>query len=170
MYKISRNAGNSTRTVVCAGVEPDGSCLVHPKGRPATDVHRVSPAQLAVVRKVRDCALKRVHYAHRKLSGGKKTTTQLYVLHIGNGYYKIGCSDDLDKRIRAGRTWVPKIEKTATRTIPEAKTGNWRKYERRIHSKFSANRCAQGGKEVFRLNRQDVGNVVEYMKKMRFGL
>lgn len=98
----------------------------------------------------------------------KKSTTQLYIVQTGSGTYKIGCTDDLDSRMRAGRTWCANMRAISTRTIPKHKTAHWRRYESKIHKRLSSKRCKEGGNEVFKLKSADLHGAVKYMHSMRF--
>ena len=108
------------------------------------------------------------HSVVRRIRQSTSSTTQLYILKTGAGIYKMGCTDDLMARMRAGRTWCPDMVKVASRTIPKPKTGNWRRYENKLHARFSSNRCRNGGSEVFKLSTHDAKNASQYMSRMRF--
>lgn len=94
--------------------------------------------------------------------------TQLYILKTGAGIYKIGCTDDLEARMRAGKTWCPRMTKVATRMIPRHKTRDWRRYERKMHRRFSDNRCEAGGCEVFKFTNAQASDAVGYLGRLRF--
>lgn len=115
---------------------------------------------------------KRITLGHfsvvQRLPFQNQTKTQLYILKTGAGIYKIGCTDDLSARMRAGRTWCSRMTKVASRAIPYHKSGNWRRYEKKLHARFSGNRCQSGGCEVFRFTSQQVQDVTAYMKRLRF--
>tara|TARA_B110000046_G_scaffold85655_1_gene93711 strand:- start:1805 stop:2320 length:516 start_codon:yes stop_codon:yes gene_type:complete len=117
-----------------------------------------------VVKPVRKCSVRTkcanptVHSKH----------TQLYIVQTDSGTYKIGCTDDLDARMRAGRTWCANMRTVATRTIPRHKSANWRRYEGKVHKRVSKQRCSNGGNEVFKLKRGDLRMAVKYMHNMRF--
>lgn len=96
------------------------------------------------------------------------STTQLYIVQTGSGTYKIGCTDDLEARMRAGKTWCANMRQVTSRTIPKHKTQNWRRYESKVHKRVAKNRCANGGNEVFKLNMSGLKDAVKYMHNMRF--
>ena len=97
-----------------------------------------------------------------------ESTTQLYIVQTGSGTYKIGCTDHLEARMRAGKTWCANMRQVASRTIPKHKTLNWRRYESKVHKRMAKNRCANGGNEVFKLNAAALREAVKYLNNMRF--
>lgn len=117
---------------------------------------------LTIVKSIRKCS---VRPNTTKLT---PSTTQLYVVQTGSGTYKIGCTDDLDARMRAGKTWCAKLRLVATRTIPAQKSSEWRRYESKLHKRLAKKRCVDGGNEVFALKMAEVNVLKRYMKNMRF--
>lgn len=98
----------------------------------------------------------------------KMNNTQLYIFKLYHGIYKIGCSDDVNRRFQEGKTWSSEIEIIASRKIPALKSSNWRHYEHKIHKEFSGNRCVGGGTELFRFAPREVHKAKNFMKNMRF--
>ena len=104
----------------------------------------------------------------RKNTVCNKNSTQLYVFKLHHGIYKIGCSDDVSKRLKQGKTWSPNIELVYNKKIPAQKSKNWRFYECKIHKEFCNDRCENGGTELFRFAPRKLDQVVGYIKNMRF--
>jgi hypothetical protein len=98
----------------------------------------------------------------------KNSNTQLYVFKLHSGIYKIGCSDNIEARLKQGKTWSPHIELIINRRIPAQKSFNWRQYESKIHKEFDNDRCKNGGTEMFHFTQQRLNEVVNYIKHMRF--
>ena len=164
--------GQSYRLMDALGVAHD-YCILGYDGR--TRKHRVADLSKAhrpakhirlsehvMIKPVRQCAV------HAEEAKEVPSTTELYIVQTGPGTYKIGCTDDLQARMRAGRTWCADMRAVATRTIPRAKTGAWRRYEGKVHKRFSNKRCARGGSEVFKFTGVELQNAVAYMRRMRF--
>lgn len=101
-------------------------------------------------------------------TGAIHNNTQLYILKTGAGIYKIGCTDDLEARMRAGKTWCSHMSKVATRAIPCHKSRDWRRYERKVHRRFSKNRCEAGGCEVFKFTNAQASDAAGYLARLRF--
>ena len=106
--------------------------------------------------------MRKRHLAH------KKNTTHLYMFKLNNGIYKIGCSDDVGKRLKQGKTWSSQIEMVAARKIPAEKSANWRQYEYKVHEKFGDHRCKEGGTELFKFAPREAFKAAHFMKHMRF--
>ena len=98
----------------------------------------------------------------------KKCSTQLYIFQLDNDKYKIGCSDNIEKRLKAGKTWSASIQKVISRKIPPMKSSKWRFYEKKIQDKFSERRVKHGGTEIFNFNKETVCQAVNFLKNMRF--
>ena len=72
----------------------------------------------------------------------------VYVFRVGKDTYKIGCSADVDRRLKQGRTWCSEIEKVATLPLRDA---SWRKQEQQLHHMLRQHRCSKGGTEIFKM-------------------
>jgi hypothetical protein len=117
-----------------------------------------------LLKAVRSCAVQ----PEAAKNADTKSTTQLYILQTGPGTYKIGCTDNLKTRMRAGRTWCSNMRAVTTRTIPKHKTSDWRRYEGKVHRRLSKKRCHRGGNEVFKLTGAELKDAIGYMNHMRF--
>ena len=95
-------------------------------------------------------------------------STRLYIFKVGNNSYKIGCTSDIDARLKAGRTWCANVQHKGSRCIPFHKTKHWRKYEQKLQREFANKRCANGGTEVFRFNNKEATQAVSFLKTMKF--
>lgn len=114
--------------------------------------------------------LKEAYRAGKTSRPLKTSETTLYIARTGSGIYKIGCTDNLKQRMRMAKTWCEEVRLIATREVPVSSSGKWREYERKLHSRFEASRCARpnGGKEVFRFSAQEKDRAVSYIRRMHF--
>merc|ERR1711865_778850 len=55
----------------------------------------------------------------------------LYIFKTGSNTYKVGCTRNISKRMKQGKTWCPMMEIVMTRAIPSEKSMNWQRYEER---------------------------------------
>jgi len=161
-YRLTK--GRSVQHVKCISSHKGSSYLVTNAAHKQSIPHRVHASQFDTIKLVRACT----HKPIIRKRAAQAMTTQLYIFQIGRCTYKIGCSDNVDSRLRAGKTWSAMAKTKATRSIPAAKTGLWRKYEKRVHTKFQNNRCPSGGREVFRFSSSEATRAVDYLKRMKF--
>lgn len=153
-YELRDSAGSKHDYQFIHYNSRSGKYTVRDMQRKSTETKRVKLDTHTIVRRVS--------------SKTNKSTTELYILKTGANIYKIGCTDDLDARMRAGRTWCSNMSRIASRTIPKPKTGNWRRYENKLHSRFSQSRCQGGGNEVFKFTVKELQDAAGYMNRMRF--
>lgn len=107
----------------------------------------------------------------QKHTSKPKPLTHLYIFKIGNDdqhIYKIGCSDNIENRKKEGKTWCSEIQTVATRRIPINKSANWRYYEKKLHMRFSSNKCVNGGNEIFEFSETELETAKKYLKNLRF--
>lgn len=97
-----------------------------------------------------------------------KNNTHLYIFKLNDNIYKIGCSDDVEQRLKQGKTWSSRISMVAKRKIPASKSCDWRNYERKVHKKFGDFQCKEGGKELFEFGPDEACKAAKFMKHMRF--
>lgn len=117
---------------------------------------------------MKQCMRPKTIALRKKKNVEKNNNTHLYMFKLYHGLYKIGCSDDVNRRFKQGKTWSSQIEIVASRKIPAQKSANWRHYEHKIHQQFIRNRCAGGGTELFRFAPREVSTAKNFMKNMRF--
>ena len=115
-------------------------------------------------RKIRVNTLKQ-RKQHQKF---KNCTTQIYIFKLDNDRYKIGCSDNVEKRLKAGKTWSNHIEHIASRKIPPMKSANWRYYEKKVQTRFSTMRAKDGGTEIFMFDNKAATAAISFLKNMKF--
>ena len=93
------------------------------------------------------------HCAHiKRVRSGKTPRSRpacLYLLEIGDGVYKAGCTRNLQQRIRAAKTFCERVQVVATRELKARHA--WREYETRFMSILTqlCKSNGQAGKEVF---------------------
>ncbi len=163
-YRMKDALGREQNYHILAKEERTGMSTVLDLSNPSRPIKRIAIKKHRIIKEVRACAVQPDESALKT----PISTTQLYIVKTGSNTYKIGCTDDIEERMRAGRTWCSTMSKVAVRTIPKLKTGEWRRYEKKLLSRFAPQRCTGGGTEVFKLNNLQVQQAVGYLKTMRF--
>lgn len=120
---------------------------------------------LSLRRPIRKCTLKPQPQAR---SRAVAAATQLYLLKTGPNIYKIGCSSNVQARMRSGRTWCPMMQLVATKKIPATKVLNWRTHEQQVKDEFEWARCPDGGTEIFRFSPAQLERVKTRLQHFNF--
>lgn len=129
--------------------------LVNPNG----PVRTIRARRHEILKQVRTCS---AHSPPRVA----QSKTQLYIVKTGKDTYKIGCTNNLAVRMRAGRTWCSRMSVVATRAIPDDTQNTWRFHEKRLLRFVQASHCRGGGSEVFHLNAAALRRTVTFMQRM----
>ena len=158
-YRFTTKFGR-TRDMRVVGYDPiQKRQLVKPIGKATAKTQSLRLADYSKVRTIRPC---------RQLAKKQPKRTALYMLKTGTQTYKIGCTNDLEQRMRSGRTWCAVMERVATRAIPADKVNNWRAYEQEVMRKFEKKRCNAGGTEVFRMNAREASEATKFLRGFKF--
>ena len=99
---------------------------------------------------------------------GSTRTLHLYMMKTGSDVYKIGCTSDVKRRVRAARTWCPEVSIIATRQIPSKEATYWRRHEMKVHDMVRKYRCSKGGTEVHVVRREEVSAFSALFNGYRF--
>lgn len=129
---------------------------------------RVGRNRICKAERIRSCIAKtKIEKKQRKVPN-----PHLYIFKTGQNTYKVGCTRNISKRMKQGRTWCPMMEVVMTRGIPSEKADNWQKYEDKIHLFLNMFKCSRihdsAGTEVFQLNECELHRAKTYLKRMRF--
>ena len=163
-YRLTTKSGKSRDVVVVNNDPIERRVIVKASHGNAKGMQTIRLSDYTNCRKIRACAARNTI----KKVATRNPNTHLYMFQLDKGIYKIGCTDDVEGRLRNARTWCANLEKKATRKIPTHKSANWRSYEHQVHNHFSAKRCANGGTEVFRFSAKEAADAIDYLKTMRF--
>ena len=163
-YRMRDAVGREQNYHILSHDDQTGVTTVLDLSKSSRPIQRIALSQHRIIKEIRACAVQ----TKDAIDADSISTTQLYIVKTGSGTYKIGCTDNLDARMRAGRTWCSTMSKVAARTIPKFKTRQWRRYEKKLHSRFASQRCSSGGSEVFKFNNVQVQQAIGYLKHMRF--
>lgn len=158
-YRLTKRSG-VTRDVRLVEYDPISKRhMVRPVNRPTSVAHAIRMSDYVSIRPIRPCAIKK-----------KKSvrSTHLYIFKISPNTYKFGCSYDVGKRMRTGKTWCPMMERVATRKIPDKKSSKWRDYEDALKQTATKGKCPTGGTEVFRLSSRELHAAKSFLATMRF--
>lgn len=114
-------------------------------------------------------SIRSITTASKKASANK---THLYIFKIGPELYKLGCSDNVEQRMKQGKTWCSSIQLVMKRKIPTSCVHEWRKYESKMHEMVkviqSRKRQGTGGREIFHLTLPNLKRVKEFVRTMNF--
>lgn len=165
-YRLTTKSGNTRDVTIVGHNAVDRRFLAKVLHGNAKGTQAIRLSDFASHRKIRACAARSP--IDKRTEKRAPLNTQLYIFQLDKGTYKIGCSDDVEERLRTARTWCANLQKKATRKIPVSKSANWRTYEHKLHAKFARQRCANGGTEVFRLTAAQANEAIEYLRRMRF--
>ena len=132
----------------------------------------IVPVRTCAVPKHRPLLAARVKNRRRAARRASNASTCLYIIGIGNNHYKVGCTDNIEQRMRQGKTWCSNMHLVAKKNIPRVHTGNWRLHERNVHEAVAqGSRCGHsktGGTEVFRLTPHALERAKQFLRNMRF--
>lgn len=141
-YKVQRR--NCVISVTVLSVDSlNSTCEVQVEGR--TSASSMSLSSFKTAQQISGRALKTFK---------KKTARNdvvLYLMKTGKETYKVGCTKDVQQRLRAAKTWCAEVSLVAQRSVPCAHAPFWRFHERRVHAKLSQFQCKKGGKEVMQI-------------------
>lgn len=100
----------------------------------------------------------------------RAAAVSLYLLHLGNDTYKVGCTNDVARRVRQARTWAPDVRVVAKRTIPSHTSAQWRRFERALLEEVREGQAPRptGGREVVRLTHAQADRAAQTLRRMRF--
>lgn len=147
--------------------------IMQPKGKKHfTRQFKSSKASISAINK--QCQFKpvskntRINNSFKPTMSENTTKTHLYIFQLFENIYKIGCSDNVENRLKNAKTWSPNIKLISQKAIPVDKGANWRSYEKKLHAKFEKNRFGNGGSEIFNFSDSEIAYVVKYVQKMSF--
>jgi hypothetical protein len=117
-------------------------------------------------------ALNRLAPCRAAIHKKRKTDTAnvyLYVCQIGADTYKYGCSSDPNRRLKQIQTCCPGAKMVNTTKIPAKSSANWSKYESDVLHRFAEHAAARSGgagREVMKLDRAQLNEVVQYTRRV----
>lgn len=100
----------------------------------------------------------------QKKSKRKKGDGWLYVIHISGSQYKIGCTTNLDKRMKSYKTHNMASKGIEDRTTAY-KVVECRFLEKVLHRYFKERKIQADSNEVYRLSNKDLNDVNEIIAR-----
>tara|TARA_B110000046_G_C12843198_1_gene334541 strand:- start:50 stop:568 length:519 start_codon:yes stop_codon:yes gene_type:complete len=162
-YRLTTKSGR-TRDIQYVSYDPvakrDMVRVLHVRN---TNPQEIKLGNFSTCRPIRKCNAKQ-----RPLATTRAAETRLYLLKTGTNIYKIGCSSNVQERMRSGRTWCPMMQLVATRKVPTSKVLNWRTHEQQVKDEFKWARCPDGGTEIFRFNPAQLERVKTRLRYFNF--
>lgn len=88
----------------------------------------------------------------------KKTDGWVYVIHMGKKIYKVGCTGDIERRLKQYKTHNMGLRRIELRTT-KYKVKEYRLLEKVLHRYFKSNKIDTDSNEAFRLNTKDLKDI-----------
>lgn len=111
---------------------------------------------------------------HKTISSNKQMQVFLYILQIGKNLYKIGCTENVERRMKQGKTWCNFMKLISKRRIPSEKSLNWKKYEQNLHKQVQTlnfhEQSKEGGSEIFYMSAKNLLLAQSILKNLKFDL
>ena len=97
----------------------------------------------------------------------KKSSTKdvyLYVCDLGSGQYKFGATSNPKNRAQQIKTYSSRAKMISLTKLPAHKGSQWHSLESTVLRRFAGHRSGDGGREVFKLNANKLGEMVNFAR------
>lgn len=101
----------------------------------------------------------------RYSSTRKNQGMQIYLMSIGDGTFKAGCTSNVDQRLRAARTWCPDARVIARRRVPDHCGIMWRQFEKSFLKMLPS---YDGRSEVVRMSQSEMRDAKRNLRSLSF--